>query len=100
VSVHTEPLTLATRLGGGEREAIALALEVPDSLLIIDDGQARRISRLLGLTITGTAGILARAKRDGLIPQLASMLAQLEDLGFRLSAEAKATALRLVGEGS
>jgi predicted nucleic acid-binding protein len=50
--------------------------------------------------MTGTVGILAHAKRDGLIPQLASMLAQLEDLGFRLSAEAKATALRLVGEGS
>jgi predicted nucleic acid-binding protein len=55
----------------------------------INDGQARRIGRLLGLTMTGTVGILARAKRDGLIPQLASMLAQLEDLGFRLRADLK-----------
>lgn len=66
----------------------------------MDDGRAGRIGRLLGLTMTGTAGILVRAQRGGLILQLAPMLAQLEDVGFRLSVEAKATALRLVGEGS
>jgi predicted nucleic acid-binding protein len=35
-------------------------------LIIMDDGRARRICRLLGLTITGAVGILARAKREGL----------------------------------
>jgi uncharacterized protein len=100
VPTHARPFVLATTLGDGEREALALAVETPNSLLIMDDGRARRIGRLLGLTITGTVGILARAKREGLIPQLAPMLAQLEVLGFRLSVEAKATALRLVGEGS
>ena len=97
---HARPFVLATTLGDGEREALALAVETPNSLLIMDDGRARRIGRLLGLTMTGTVGILARAKREGLIPQLAPMLEQLEHLGFRLSAEAKATALRLVGEGA
>jgi predicted nucleic acid-binding protein len=66
----------------------------------MDDGRARRIGRLFGLTMTGTVGILARAKCEGLIPQLPPLLAQLEVLGFRLSVEAKATVLRLVGEGS
>jgi predicted nucleic acid-binding protein len=97
---QVQPFALATTLGDGEREALALAVETPDSLLIMDDGLARRVGRLLGLTMTGTVSILARAKREGLIPQLAPMLEQLEDLGFRLSVEAKATALRLVGEGS
>jgi predicted nucleic acid-binding protein len=32
----------------------------------------------LGLTMTGTVGILARAKREGLILQLTPMLEQLE----------------------
>jgi uncharacterized protein len=68
-------------------------------LRIIDDGKARRIGRLHGLTMTGTVGVLARAKREGLIPQLAPVLNQLERLGFRLSTEARAAALELVGEG-
>ena len=92
-------MQLATTLGRGEREVLALALEIPDALVLMDDGQARRMDRLLGPTMTGTVGILARATREGLLPQLAPMLDHLAALGFRLSAEARATALRLVGEG-
>jgi uncharacterized protein len=79
VPTHAQPFVLATALGDGEREALALAVETPNSLLIMDDGRARRIGRLLGLTMTGTVGVLARAKREGLIPQLAPMLAQLSE---------------------
>jgi predicted nucleic acid-binding protein len=64
-------LVIATTLGASEREALALAVETPDLLLIRDDGRARRIGRLLGLTMTGTVGTLARAKPEGLISQLA-----------------------------
>ncbi|MGH8068092.1 MAG: DUF3368 domain-containing protein [Candidatus Entotheonellia bacterium] len=49
--------------------------------------------------MTGTVGVLARAKREGLIPQLTPLLNQLERLGFRLSTETRAAALELVGEG-
>ena len=35
--------------GPGETEVIALGLELPDSLLIIDDNLARQIADLLGL---------------------------------------------------
>jgi predicted nucleic acid-binding protein len=94
-----QTLRLATTLGRGEQEVLALALEILDVLVLMDDGQARRVGRLLGLTMTGTVGILARATREGLLPQLAPMLDRLAALGFRLSAEARATALRLVGEG-
>jgi uncharacterized protein len=76
-----------------------LTLEKAASLVLMDDGQARRVGRLLGLTMTGTVGILACATRKGLMPQLAPMLDRLAALGFRLSAEARATALRLTGEG-
>jgi predicted nucleic acid-binding protein len=51
------------------------------------------------LKMTGTVGILARGTREGLIPRLLPVLDRLESLGFRLSSEAKAAALRLVGEG-
>ena len=98
-SDQMQPLPLATMLGIGERQVLALALEMANSLVILDDGRARRIGRLLGLKMTGTVGILARGMREGLIPQLLPMLERLESLGFRLSTEVKAVALRLVGEG-
>ena len=97
--IQAQPLSLATALGIGERQVLALAIGVANSLVILDDGRARRIGRTLGLKMTGTVGILARGTREGLIPRLLPMLDCLESLGFRLSSEAKAAALRLVGEG-
>ena len=44
--------------------------------------------------------VLARATRDGLVPRLAPLLDRLAALGFRLSAQAQAMALTLVGEAS
>ena len=70
----------------------------PNALLLLDDGHARRFGRLLGLRMTGTVGVLARATREGLVPRLAPLLDRLAALGFRLSAQAQAMALTLVGE--
>lgn len=67
-------------------------------VLLLDDGHARRFGRLLGLRLTGTVGVLARATRAGLVPRLAPPRDRIETLGFRRSAPARAMALRLVGE--
>ena len=90
---------VVSTLGAGEREALALALATPNALLLLDDGHARRYGQLLGLRMTGTVGVLARATREGLVPRLAPLLDCLDALGFRLSAQARAMALTLVGEG-
>lgn len=50
------------------------------------------------LGYAGTVGILARATREGLVPRLAPLLDRLDALGFRLSPQARATGLGLVGE--
>ncbi len=42
------------QLDKGESSAIALALEIPDSLIILDDYKARKFAQRLGLTVTGT----------------------------------------------
>lgn len=65
-------------LGAGEAEAIALALASPASLLILDDQLGRRIARLSGLTVTGTLGVLVKAKQTGLLLRVAPMIAALE----------------------
>lgn len=68
----------------GELEAIALALDVHASLLILDDLQARRHAAGLGLAIVGTAGVLVMAKRSSLLPAVREPLDALRRRGFRL----------------
>jgi predicted nucleic acid-binding protein len=74
----------AVGLHQGEIEAIALALEVHASLLILDDLPARRHALGAGLAIIGTAGVLVMAKRSSLIPSVREPLDALRRSGFRL----------------
>lgn len=52
----------------GEASAIALALELTDCLLIIDDIKGRKLAQQLGLSIIGTMGVVVDAKLAGIIP--------------------------------
>lgn len=63
-------LPLVTELGAGEREAISLATEFQDSLVILDDGLARRYARLLNVSFTGTLGVLLKAKQKGYLAEV------------------------------
>ena len=76
---------LSTDFGPGETEVLALALEESDSLAIIDDKLARRIARLRGLRVTGTAGILLKAKQKGHILAVKPFLDRLQEIHFHLS---------------
>ena len=69
----------------GEASAIVLALETDNSILIIDDLKGRKIARNLGLSITGTLGVLLKAKQQGLISSLKEVLDAFKDQGFRIS---------------
>lgn len=62
--------TLIQILGAGESSAIALSLETPHSLVVIDDLKARKIAKSLNLKITGSLGILIKAKEKGHINKL------------------------------
>lgn len=79
----------------GESEAIALAYE-RRYRLIVDDRQARKLAQQMGIQMIGTVGILVKAKRQGLIPNLSLVLDDLEAQGFYLSQALKAEALKLV----
>ena len=85
-------------LGAGEAEAIALALFHPGSLLILDDDLGRRIARLNGLTVTGTLGVLIKAKRDGLLPAVAPALEALQRTTMWLSNDLIRLVLAEAGE--
>jgi uncharacterized protein len=87
-------------LGEGEAEVIALGIENPGSLLILDDALGRRIARLNQLTCTGTLGVLIRAKELGHLDQVRPVIQRLQDQGMWLSQSVIDTILKLAGERS
>lgn len=91
-------LGLSTDFGPGETEVLALALEEPESLVIIDEKLARKVARLRGLRVTGTAGVLLKAKQEGHISAVRPFLDQLQDIHFHLSNHVKALILSRAGE--
>ena len=80
-----EPEILRASLGAGESETLTLALHVGAHLVILDERPARKLARVLGLSVVGTAGILLAAKRAGLIPRVRPLLDALIEKGFRVS---------------
>jgi predicted nucleic acid-binding protein len=95
-SVPSEWLTLD--LGTGELAAMALALENPERIVLLDDSLARRIAQAAGLTVWGTLRILLEAKRQGLTESVGPLLGQLEDSGMWISKEIRCRLLALAGE--
>jgi predicted nucleic acid-binding protein len=90
---------LKRRVDAGEAEALALAEESPDSLLLIDELRGRAVASDLGLAVVGTVGILLEAKRRGLIAAVGPLLCRLRDENkFHLSDRLIRYALATVGE--
>jgi uncharacterized protein len=89
---------LVAGLGPGEVEALMLAIEGREAVVVLDDALARRVAGTLGLRYTGTLGLLLDAKQAGLIPEVAPFLDQLQDLRFRLSPQTRAAVLKIAGE--
>ncbi len=90
--------SLKTQMDSGEAEAIALAMELGDVLLILDDKKARRVAGQIGLKVIGTVGMLLRAKRAGVIAEVKPLLTELLQANFRISDGIIQEALRLSGE--
>ena len=91
-------MPLVTNLGAGEAEALMLALELREAVVVLDDALARRVAETLGLNVTGTLGLLLDAKRAGLITAVGPLLDQLEALRFRLAPHTRTAVLKLAGE--
>jgi hypothetical protein len=71
------PKLLSLNLHEGESEAIALAVEVNASRVLLDEREARAAALVLNLKITGVLGVLLRAKQQGDIVILGLVIEQL-----------------------
>jgi predicted nucleic acid-binding protein len=86
------------RLGAGETEVLCLALDSPDSWIILDDWRARRLAQQLGLRVLGTAAVLVEAKRAGLIAAVRPILDGILARGFHLGPHVYKNILESAGE--
>ncbi len=89
---------LEMQIDKGESSAIALALERNNSLLILDDLKARKVAHNLGLLITGTIGVVIKAKLCGIIPSIKPIINKIKISNFRISEELERKALKEAGE--
>ena len=97
--ISISALPLINDLGPGETEVLALALEMKNCVMVLDDALARRIAEMLKLPFTGTLGVLLDAKKAKLITEITPYLNQLDSLGFRLSRETRSVILKIADEG-
>jgi predicted nucleic acid-binding protein len=87
-TVTNRPLVHALRqeLDAGEAEAIALAVEIGNALLLMDERLGRDTARYFGIRYTGIVGVLIEAKHKGFVKAIHPYLDALCDLAsFRLS---------------
>jgi predicted nucleic acid-binding protein len=89
---------LLADLDRGEAEVLALAQELNADLVIIDERLARLHAKRLGLTLTGTLGVLLRAKMLGHVKTVEPLIARLRQGGIRLSEVVVTEVLALADE--
>ena len=89
---------LEMQIDKGEASAIALALETVDNIVILDDWKARKVAERIGLSVTGTLGVIIKAKNAGIIISIKSYLDKIRETNFRISAELEQIALREANE--
>ena len=73
---------LNAELDRGEAEVLAVAIEQKADWVVLDDQDARRYAHRYGLKVIGTLGLLAWAKKKGLISSLKKEIERLRDAGI------------------
>ena len=93
-----DPRVLDAELGAGEPEVLSLALALGGYTVLLDERSARRLAVSLGLPLLGTVGLLARAKRQGILQNVRSSIDALLQSGFYASPDLVERVLREAGE--
>lgn len=87
------------RLHAGEVETMILAQQEPIAdIVVLDDNAARKTAEFLGLKVTGTIGILVKAKQNGIIQQVKPLLNEIMQNGFFISDKLLRLILEAAGE--
>lgn len=86
------------KLHDGEVEVMILAQEQKADLVILDDNAAKKTAKYLGLSVTGTLGVLVKAKHRGIIKEVRPLLSEMRQNGFYVSSAVERMVLDQAGE--
>ena len=98
VDSATDRRMYSAKLHDGEVEVMLLAQEIRAETVIIDDGAAKRTAEYLGLPLTGTLGVIIKAKAQGLLEAVMPVVQRMEQNGMYFSKALKALVRKLTGE--
>lgn len=87
-----------TQLHDGEVEVMILAKEKNADIVIIDDANAKKHAKYLRLPVTGTLGVLIKAKRQGYIFELKPIIQKMVDKNIYISEKLIKLCLEQVNE--
>lgn len=86
------------RLHAGEVDVMILAREQKADLVIMDDDAAKKTAKFLGLKVTGTLGVLLKAKREGYLEKVEPVINELIRDGLFISDTIKEYVMTEAGE--
>jgi len=99
---YDQPLNVAAILSNtldiGEAAVIQLALDQDIQTVAIDEAAGRRVARLNGLAVTGSIGILLRARNEGFQFSMREAIDRMTARGIWLSERVISFALEQAGE--
>lgn len=95
---HSEKKMYRAKLHDGEVEVMILCKEENADLAIIDDNAAKKTAKYLGITVTGTLGVLIKAKQQGFINEIRPIVSELKSNGFYVSRQVEEMVLKYAAE--
>lgn len=97
---RTQPTILAPHLANavdpGEAAVIQIALNEKLPVVCLDETVGRRVARLNGLLVTGSLGVLLKARAHGEPIDLPACIRRMRDRGVWISRETEQAALAIV----
>jgi len=96
--LEISPSLLSSSLDRGEAAVIQLAINEKIPTVCIDETVGRRFAKLNGLLLTGSIGILLRAKKEGYPFSMQEAIERMKNRGIRLSEKVVSFALDQAGE--
>ena len=87
------------KLHAGEVDVMILAQSDPRAdLVIIDDNAAKKTAKYLGLTVTGTLGVLLKAKKCGVLTSVKNAITKIQGNGFYINEKIVEMVIKQAGE--
>jgi predicted nucleic acid-binding protein len=89
---------LSNSLDRGEASVIQTALDLGLDTVCIDEAIGRRVARLNGLKLTGSLGVLIRARREGVNISITEAIVSMRRNGIWISDQLANLAIKEAGE--